>query len=48
MQRIIELGADYYLLKPFNLDVLIKRIRQLAGVPEANGGSSEQSRLSVS
>jgi two-component system, response regulator, stage 0 sporulation protein A len=34
VQRIIELGADYYLLKPFNLDVLIKRIGQLAGVPE--------------
>lgn len=29
-QRVIELGADYYILKPFNLDVLINRIRQLA------------------
>ena len=25
------MGADYYILKPFNLDVLINRIRQLAG-----------------
>lgn len=28
-QRILELGADYYILKPFNLDVLASRIRQL-------------------
>lgn len=31
-QRVVELGADYYILKPFNMDVLISRIRQLAGV----------------
>lgn len=30
-QRVVELGADYYILKPFNMDVLISRIRQLAG-----------------
>lgn len=29
-QRVVELGADYYILKPFNMDVLISRIRQLA------------------
>ena len=33
-QRVVDLGADYYILKPFNLDVLIDRIRQLArGTP---------------
>lgn len=31
-QRVVELGADYYILKPFNMDVLISRVRQLAGV----------------
>ncbi len=31
-QRVVELGADYYILKPFNMDVLASRIRQLAGV----------------
>lgn len=30
-QRAVQLGADYYVLKPFNLDVLGKRIRQMAG-----------------
>ncbi|BBB92931.1 MAG TPA: sporulation transcription factor Spo0A [Methylomusa anaerophila] len=30
-QRVMELGADYYVLKPFNMEVLISRIRQLAG-----------------
>lgn len=28
-QRAVELGASYYILKPFNLDVLAERIRQL-------------------
>lgn len=30
-QRVVELGADYYVLKPFNMDVLVSRVRQLAG-----------------
>ena len=28
--RVVALGADYYVLKPFNLDILVNRIRQLA------------------
>ncbi|KJS22465.1 MAG: chemotaxis protein CheY [Clostridiaceae bacterium BRH_c20a] len=31
-QRAVELGADYYLLKPFDIDVLANRIRQLGNV----------------
>ncbi len=31
MRQVMELGADYYLLKPCNVDVLVARIRQLAG-----------------
>lgn len=30
-QRVVELGADYYVLKPFNMEVLVSRIRQMAG-----------------
>ncbi|WP_027363437.1 sporulation transcription factor Spo0A [Desulfotruncus alcoholivorax] len=30
-QRAVELGADYYILKPFDFNVLANRIRQLAG-----------------
>lgn len=30
-QRAVELGADYYILKPFDFSVLANRIRQLAG-----------------
>lgn len=30
-QRMVELGADYYILKPFDLNVLIRRVQQLAG-----------------
>ncbi len=30
-QRAVSLGADYYMLKPFHLDSLGKRIRQICG-----------------
>jgi two-component system response regulator (stage 0 sporulation protein A) len=33
-QRVVELGADYYILKPFNLDVFVQRTRQLSGHQE--------------
>jgi len=32
IQRFATLGADYYILKPFDLDTLGNRIRQLGGV----------------
>jgi two-component system response regulator (stage 0 sporulation protein A) len=35
MQKLVEMGADYYVLKPFALDVLANRIRQLVGAPTA-------------
>ena len=31
-QQALRLGADYYVLKPFNIDVLIRRIRDLQAV----------------
>lgn len=30
-QKAINLGAEYYIVKPFNLDVLLKRINQMTG-----------------
>jgi len=47
-QRAVNLGADYYILKPFDLDTLGKRIRQLQddfsdsfnGVQQANAGTN--------
>jgi len=33
-QRALLMGADYYILKPFDLDTLAKRIRQLVGTSE--------------
>jgi len=37
-QRAVELGASYYILKPFDMDVLIDRIRQVGGIhtPKSN------------
>ncbi|HEY8449322.1 MAG TPA: sporulation transcription factor Spo0A [Bacillota bacterium] len=34
-QRVAALGANYYILKPFSLDVLADRIRQVAGMAKA-------------
>ncbi|TVY04467.1 sporulation transcription factor Spo0A [Cohnella terricola] len=39
-QRAVQLGASYYILKPFDMDVLANRIRQLAGNPSASVTSS--------
>lgn len=36
-QRAVELGASYYILKPFNLEVLAERIRQLGKDPVGEG-----------
>lgn len=30
-QRAVELGADYFILKPFKMDILVDRIRQVSG-----------------
>ena len=35
-QRSVELGADYYILKPFDLDVLGTRIRQMFNTINTN------------
>jgi two-component system response regulator (stage 0 sporulation protein A) len=43
-QRAVQLGAAYYVLKPFDMDVLINRIRQLA----ENSGYSKASSTKVS
>lgn len=34
-QKAINLGAEYYIVKPFSLDILLKRINQLAGNDDA-------------
>ncbi|AFM01215.1 MULTISPECIES: sporulation transcription factor Spo0A [Desulfitobacterium] len=43
-QRAVQLGADYFILKPFDLEILGKRIRQLQGViPLAKYNNNENS-----
>jgi two-component system response regulator (stage 0 sporulation protein A) len=37
-QRVVELGANYYILKPFDLDKLASRIEQLMNPIAQNGG----------
>lgn len=39
-QKALELGADYYILKPFNLKVLASRVKQLGGSSSATKKSS--------
>ncbi len=48
-QKAVELGASYYILKPFDMDILAARIRQLAEIrlpveDELNMQYREQSR----
>ncbi|MBP1999453.1 two-component system response regulator (stage 0 sporulation protein A) [Paenibacillus shirakamiensis] len=35
-QRAVQLGASYYILKPFDMEVLANRIRQLVGAPTSH------------
>lgn len=35
-QKAVQLGASYYMLKPFDMDVLVNRIRQLSGQSTGN------------
>ena len=42
--RAVQLGADYYILKPFDLDTLGKRIRQLVGNTEVSPGYSTSTK----
>ncbi len=35
-QRALALGAEYYVVKPFDMDVLVSRIRQLKNVTQSN------------
>ena len=36
-QKAIHLGAEYYIVKPFDLNVLAKRIHQMSGLREMSG-----------
>jgi two-component system response regulator (stage 0 sporulation protein A) len=38
-QRAVQLGASYYILKPFDMEVLVNRVRQLAAHPSVNSQS---------
>lgn len=38
-QRAIRLGADYYMVKPFDFEILVERIRQMVGGGEINSPS---------
>lgn len=35
-QRALALGAEYYVVKPFDMDVLVSRIKQLRSIAQAN------------
>jgi two-component system response regulator (stage 0 sporulation protein A) len=48
-QKAVQLGASYYILKPFDMDVLVNRIRQLASgpSPSVSNGSFHSSSMSL-
>jgi two-component system response regulator (stage 0 sporulation protein A) len=49
-QKAVQLGASYYILKPFDMDVLANRIRQLAAHPAASqaGGNGRTNVVNFS
>ncbi|CAH1217813.1 Stage 0 sporulation protein A [Paenibacillus sp. JJ-223] len=50
-QRAVQLGASYYILKPFDMEVLANRVRQLVGTQttvSSNSGSSSSSFVNKS
>lgn len=44
-QRAVQLGASYYILKPFDMEVLASRIRQLVGAPNSMSASASFSSM---
>ncbi len=46
-QKAVQLGASYYILKPFDMDVLTNRIRQLVGTSPSSVTSSISSKTNV-
>ncbi|WP_338551824.1 sporulation transcription factor Spo0A [Paenibacillus sp. KS-LC4] len=46
-QKAVQLGASYYILKPFDMDILANRIRQLFGNSSYSASSSYNSNSST-
>jgi two-component system, response regulator, stage 0 sporulation protein A len=44
-QKAVQLGASYYILKPFDMEVLVNRIRQLTAAPMSASGNTSGSPL---
>ncbi|MEK3787875.1 MULTISPECIES: sporulation transcription factor Spo0A [Paenibacillus] len=44
-QRAVQLGASYYILKPFDMEVLANRVRQLVGLQSVSSASASISNL---
>lgn len=47
-QRAVQLGASYYILKPFDMEVLANRVRQLVGTQGSMSTSGSMSGYSSS
>ncbi|MBU5677553.1 sporulation transcription factor Spo0A [Alkaliphilus sp. MSJ-5] len=46
-QRAINLGADYYVIKPFDFEIFIERIRQMTGEVNTSKNNFDQKRQNV-
>jgi len=46
-QRAINLGADYYVIKPFDFEIFIERIRQMTNESSVKNNISEPKRQSM-
>ncbi|WP_334290769.1 sporulation transcription factor Spo0A [Anaerovorax odorimutans] len=46
-QKAINLGAEYYVVKPFDLNILVKRIYQLAGLEQEGNQNQNQNAVAT-
>ncbi|NLJ97924.1 MAG: sporulation transcription factor Spo0A [Tissierellia bacterium] len=46
-QRAIELGADYYVVKPFDFKVFMKRLRQIIGLSNGLSNTAENNYIKM-
>ncbi len=47
-QRVVELGANYYIMKPFDLDKLVDRIKQMINPPSSSSNGYVISKDKIS
>ncbi|NMA86193.1 MAG: sporulation transcription factor Spo0A [Tissierellia bacterium] len=46
-QKAMQLGADYYVIKPFDFNIFIKRLKQISGTEKAEKVASKKGYINI-